>query len=258
MDLDYIKRSAVAAAYEGGRVLRSRFGNLSSIGRKSGLELLTEADVASEAAILEVVRSRFPDHGILAEESGRAGTVGTDFEWIVDPLDGTTNYAHRIPVFAVSIAFAQAGEPSAGVVLNPMTGELFCAVKGEGATLNGQTIRVSPNKGIGESLLATGFPYDIHDCADVVMARLSRCVRSARGIRRMGAASLDLCYVASGRFEGFWEQNLQPWDTAAGSLIAREAGASVTDFSGNAYRVGRGDILATNGNIHDDMLSLLG
>lgn len=256
MDLDYIKRTGIAAAYEGARVLRSHLGNLTTISRKSELELVTEADVAAEAAVLSVIRSRFPDHDILAEESGR--TVGdADRQWIIDPLDGTTNFAHEIPVFAVSIAFALAGEPTAGVVLNPMSGELFCALKGDGATLNGTPIRVSKAETLSESLLATGFPYTVRENIDEIMHRFSRCTRSARGIRRMGAAALDLCYVACGRFDGFWEQTLQPWDTAAGSLIAAEAGALVTDFFGNPYRVGRGDILATNGKIHNDMMSLL-
>jgi myo-inositol-1(or 4)-monophosphatase len=256
MDLEHIKRTAVAAAYQGADVLRSRFGRLSSIKKKNPNDLVTEADTAAEARILATIRAAFPDHAIMAEESGlSAGTA--DHLWIVDPLDGTTNFAHRIGLYAVSIAYALRGEVAVGIVLNPAGGELFTAVAGGGAALNGSPLKVSPVASLSDSLLVTGFPYNIRDCLEPVIQRFSRCLAAAQGIRRLGSAALDLCYVACGKFEGFWEEYLKPWDTAAGMLVAREAGAVVTDFANQPYTLNSAEILATNGRIHREMLALL-
>ena len=247
MDLEHVRRVGIAAAYEGGEVLRSCLGNLSAIGKKGAIDLVTEADIGSENRIIETIRTRFPDHAVLAEESGESpGT--TECQW---------NFAHQIPVFAVSIAFSFQQEIAAGIVFNPVSGELFTAVKGKGAELNGRSIRVSENPAVSESLLVTGFPYNFEEILDAVMGRFRACQRASMGVRRLGAAALDLCYVACGRFDGFWEQNLKPWDTAAGMLIAAEAGGMVTDFRGGAYAVDAPEILATNGRIHREMLSLL-
>ncbi len=178
-------------------------------------------------------------------------------EWIIDPLDGTTNFAHQVGIFAVSIAFAWKGDIVVGVVLNPVSNELFTAVAGEGAYLNGHPINVSKSLSVSESLLVTGFPYNFKEIFDEVIHRFSNCLNVSQGVRRLGSAALDLCFTACGRFDGFWEQNLKPWDTAAGMLIAKEAGCYVTDFSNNQFTVEKKEILATNGKIHEEMLSLL-
>ena len=260
MDIDYIKRTGIAAAYEGGKVLRSYFGQKPEILKKGAIDLVTRADTASEEAIIETIRSRFPDHAILGEESG-LDTGGHENKsqnrWIIDPLDGTTNFAHELGFFSVSIAFERDGEIVIGVVLNPENGELFSAVAGEGAFLNNRPITVSGATSVGESLLVTGFPYDLPPIFHQLQSRFSTCLKNAQGIRRLGSAALDLCYLACGRFDGFWEQNLHPWDTAAGLRIAEEAGARVTDFSNNSFSIDKDEILATNGHIHEEMITML-
>ncbi len=258
MDLENVRRVGIAAAVAGCGVLRSSLGNLSSIDieKKGAIDLVTAADIGSEKEIVQTIRSRFPDHAVLAEESG-AASGDPDCRWIIDPLDGTTNFAHGLPIFAVSIAFSHHGKVKAGVVLNPVSGELFTAVKGKGAELNGRPIRVSASLRVSESLLVTGFPYNFDEIFDAVMRRFQSCLRAARGVRRLGSAALDLCYVACGRFDGFWEENLRPWDTAAGMLIVTEAGGRVTDFKGKSFAVDDREILATNGGIHQELMSLL-
>ncbi len=257
LDLDYVRNVAVGAAYAGAAVLNHYFGKLISIQKKGPSDLVTQADIESEAKIIEVLRYRFPDHDILAEESGFAPSVTSKGLWIIDPLDGTTNFAHHLPFFSISIGFSINSEVMAGVVLNPVSGELFSAVKGKGATLNGRAIRVTAEKQISECLLVTGFPYNPDRNIKTLMRRFENCMRAARGIRRLGSAALDLCFVACGRFDGFWEENLKPWDTAAGTIIAREAGATITDFSGADYQLDMNEILATNGLIHKDMELLM-
>jgi len=256
MDLAPIRRIAVAAAREGAAVLRSRLGRVSDIQKKSPTDLVTEADKASEARILQTIRSAFPDHGILAEESGINGGA-TNMQWIVDPLDGTTNFAHELGVFSVSVAFAMDGQVVVGVVLDPMREELFWAVTGGGAWLNNHRISVSSTESVADSLLVTGFPYNFKEDLDAILRRFTNCLKAAQGMRRLGSAALDLCYVACGRVDGFWEQQLKAWDTAAGILIAREAGARVTDFRDRSFTPGGPDLLATNGKIHQDMISLM-
>ena len=256
MDLTHIKRVGIAAAYKGGGVLMSHYGNVSKIDKKGVIDLVTEADTESERVIIETIQNVFADHAILAEESGLS-TGNTDHQWIIDPLDGTTNFAHQIGLFSISIAFSLKDETVFGLVLSPMTRELFTAVKGEGASLNGRQIEVSTSMAVSESFLVTGFPYNLRDDFDPLMIRFSKCLRAAQGVRRLGSAAIDLCFIACGRFDGFWEQNLKPWDTAAGELIAREAGAIVTDFSNQPFTIYKKEILATNGRIHKEMLSLL-
>lgn len=256
MELEPIKRAGLAAAFKGAMVLRARFGRLLEIRKKDVTDLVTDADLQSEKVIIETIREQFPDHGILAEESGRqAGSNGC--QWIIDPLDGTTNFAHRVGIFAISIAFFKDREALFGLVLNPLSGELFSAVRGLGATLNGQAIQVSTTGHVQDSLLATGFPYNLKPVLPGLTRRFTRCLTAARGIRRLGAAALDLCYVACGRYDGFWEERLKPWDTAAGMLIASEAGARITDFSGRPFAPAMKAILTTNGRIHAEMLALL-
>lgn len=256
MDLNAIRRVAVGAAHQGGEVLRSHFGNLVSVFKKGPIDLVTEADTGSETAVISAIRARFPSHAILAEESGRVDGDPAR-QWIVDPLDGTTNFAHQVPVFSVSVAFAMEGRIAVGVVLNPASGELFTATAGGGAFRNGLPIAVSNTASVSESLLVTGFPYDFKENWTRIGERFARCLHAAQGVRRYGAASLDLCFVACGRFDGFWEENLHPWDTAAGELIVREAGGRATDFSDAPHAPDRPEILATNGRIHSEMLTLL-
>ena len=260
MDLDYIKRTGIAAAYEGGKVLQSYFGQKPEIRKKGAIDLVTCADTESEKAIIETIRSRFPDHAILAEESGLymgGHESRAQNRWIIDPLDGTTNFAHELGFFSVSIAFERDGEVVIGVVLNPVNGELFTAMAGEGAFLNNHPITVSGATSVEESLLATGFPYDLPPLFNQLQTRFSTCLKHAQGIRRLGSAALDLCYLACGRFDGFWEQKLHPWDTAAGLCIAEEAGARITDFSNSSFSIEKDEILATNGHIHAEMITLL-
>lgn len=257
MDLELIKRIATRAAQQAGEVIRPFHGNLKDVRKKGVIDLVTEADIASEKVIIEAIREAFPEHGILAEESGE--TRGDNrFQWIIDPLDGTTNFSHQLDIFAVSIAFALDGLPRVGVVFNPVSGELFEAVSGQGATLNGRTIRVSAQIQMEESLLVTGFPYNFKEMMPRLMTRFGKCLSASQGVRRLGSAALDLCFVACGRFDGFWEENLNPWDTAAGVLVLQEAGGETTDFSGRPFHVDMKEILATNGRIHEEMLSLMG
>jgi myo-inositol-1(or 4)-monophosphatase len=256
INLNTIYQVAIASAYHAGQVLNRYYGQLNHVEKKGAIDLVTEADLESEKAVKTIIQNHFPEHGIIAEESG-IKTSQTPYEWIIDPLDGTTNYAHQIPIFAVSIAFVVNKQPVVGVVLNPVAEDLFTSIKGMGARYNGQSIRVSQTKELSESTLVTGFPYNLREIIDSLMLRFSKCLQSAQAVRRLGAAALDLCYVASGRFEGFWEQNLKPWDTAAGMLIAQEAGAHITNFSNVLYHYEMPEILATNGFIHQELLRCL-
>ncbi len=255
MNSDEIKRTAIAAAYKGSKIISGYFGRFFQINKKGAIDLVTQADLASERLIIKTIRSKFPDHMILAEESGFTGGT-SKYKWIIDPLDGTTNFAHGLGIVSISIAFLADDEIQVGIVLNPFTGELFTAIKGRGANLNGSPIRVSNNSRISDSLLVTGFPYDFKDRRKI-FKRFVSCLKASQGVRRLGSAALDLCFVACGRFDGFWEENLKPWDTAAGVLIAKEAGAIVTDFSGGDFSIEKKEILATNGKIHKKMISLL-
>jgi myo-inositol-1(or 4)-monophosphatase len=256
MDLEHVHSVAISAAFKGAHVLRTHLGKISQINKKGDIDLVTEADLESEKQIISAIQRAYPDHSILAEESG-SNKTNSELRWIIDPLDGTTNYAHQLPIFTISIAFAAKDEILTGIVLNPISAELFSAIKGCGAQLNGRPIKVSSTEKVSQSLLVTGFPYNVKELFDMIMARYSRCLWAARGIRRLGSAALDLCYVACGRFDGFWEQGLKPWDTAAGALIATEAGACITDFANQPFMIESKHILATNGRIHKEMLTIL-
>lgn len=252
------KESAVTrqAIQDAGEILNGLFGNLKRIDKKGEIDLVTEADISSEKAILKVIRENFPDDGILTEESGEIDN-NSERLWMIDPLDGTTNYAHSFPFFAVSIALQVKGEMVLAQVLNPILNEHFEAVKGRGAFLNGRPIKVSQTKTLRESLLATGFPYTIYRDHEGVLDLFTRMIISAQGVRRPGAAAIDLCYVASGRFDGFWEQGLNPWDTAAGSLVVQEAGGILSDYKGNDYSPFQKTIVAANPHIFKEMLEVL-
>jgi myo-inositol-1(or 4)-monophosphatase len=256
MDLNPHMQVATASAYKAARILQSYFGNNPRVRKKDAVEIVTEADTKSEKEIVRTIQGRFPGHEILGEEGGLM-EGSAEYRWVIDPLDGTVNFAHRIPIFSISIALTFRGDIVLGIVLNPMDGELFSAVRGQGAQLNGRPIRVSTAQSVSDSLLVTGFPYDIRRAFEPIMARYGNCLKAAQAVRRLGSAALDLCYVACGRFEAFWEQYLKPWDTAAGALIAAEAGARVTTFADKPYTLDDKEILASNGHIHDEMLRLL-
>jgi myo-inositol-1(or 4)-monophosphatase len=256
MDLEHAKRVGIEAAYSGAKILRDQFGHISRIGQKGAFDLVTEADTASEKKIIQIIRNTFPDHAILAEESG-VNHGNAECQWIIDPLDGTTNYAHRLPIFSIAIALAVQHEIVLGLVLNPMDGELFSAIAGKGAALNGNPIRVTSTATVHQSLLVTGFPYDFSKTIKPIMQRFSVCQNASQGVRRLGSAALDICYVACGRFDAFWEQNLKPWDKAAAAVIATEAGAVITDFANRPFALDQKEILVSNGAIHQEMLSLL-
>jgi len=257
MNLESIKQVGVRAAYRAGKVLNRYYGSTLRVTKKGVIDLVTEADVAAEKIIVETIREVFPDHALLAEESGASGE-NSEHCWIIDPLDGTTNFAHALPFFAVSIAYARTDEVLMGIVFNPVNGEFFSAVHGQGASLNGTPIHASSTKTVSDSLLVTGFPYTVRTTPPTgLLEQFSRCLTSAQGVRRLGSAALDLCYVGCGRFDGFWEENLKPWDTAAGLLVAREAGARVTDYADHPFNFYDKQILATNTHIHQEMVDLL-
>jgi myo-inositol-1(or 4)-monophosphatase len=246
---------ATAIAGEAGRLLKEKLNDIHTIDFKGDIDIVTEADRMSEAMILAAIRRQYPSHDILSEESA-ATHSGSHFRWIVDPLDGTTNYAHGYPVFCVSIALEKEGEVCLGVVYNPMLDEMFCAETGSGAFLNGRRLAVSATATLSHGLLATGFPYDIRESKDNNLNYFVQMARNARAIRRAGAAALDLAYLAAGRFDGFWELKLSPWDTAAGCLLVREAGGLVTDLFGAPFELRSPHVLASNGVLHQAMMAV--
>ncbi|GMR04741.1 MAG: inositol monophosphatase family protein [Thermodesulfobacteriota bacterium] len=251
-----IQKAAIDMARRAGRILKENLGHAGRVEFKGDVNIVTEMDMRSEALIMGEIKKRFPGHGILTEESeGLEAASGK--RWIIDPLDGTTNYSHGLPIFCVSIAFEDAGEVLCGVVYNPMLDELFTAQRGKGALLNGKRIKISKTARLDRSLIATGFPYDLRVSKQNNFDHFKNFSLRSQAIRRAGSAALDLCYVASGRFDGFWEMKLSPWDTAAASLIVTEAGGRVTDFEGNDFSNYRPECLASNGLIHGAMLDVL-
>ncbi|MBI3596046.1 MAG: inositol monophosphatase [Nitrospirae bacterium] len=255
-----LRNTAIQAARAAGKVLRKFFATEIRIDFKGEVNLVTEADRAAEVVIVRTIRKRFPDHRFLAEEGGEHATaesIGSDHRWIVDPLDGTTNFAHSFPMFCVSIGLEIRGEIVQGVVYDPLREEMFLAEKGKGATRNGHRIHVSKVEKLNAGLLVTGFAYDVREDLMNNLDHFANFSLRAQGVRRTGSAALDLCYVACGRFDGFWEMKLSPWDTAAGFLIATEAGATVTDFGNRPYQIYLKEILATNGKIHREMIEVL-
>jgi len=249
---------AIETARDAGHLLLEKFGRITAITKKGDINLVTEADLASEALIIERIKSHHPKHAILAEEAGDAVVIDgeTEWKWIIDPLDGTTNYAHGYPCFAVTIALESKGEIVIGVTYDPTRNELFAAEKGQGATLNGKPIRVSATEKLSESLIVTGFPYDFKRKDDFAR-HLTAFLMQSRGVRRDGSAAIDMAYVACGRFDGFWEEGLNPWDMAAGRLLIEEAGGWVTDYNGDAFSIYFPPLCASNGKIHTEMLAVL-
>lgn len=243
---------ATSAALAAGAVLEKHWGNLADIQEKgSGGDLVTEVDKASEAVLLEALQRHLPEHGILAEESGQINVDESNpYLWAIDPLDGTTNYAHGYPVACVSVGLLIRGKPEVGVIYNPFHQELFQAAKGCGATLNHRPIRVSQTAQLSQSLLATGFAYDRQKTPDNNYAEFCYLTHQTQGVRRAGAAALDLVSVACGRYDGYWERGIKPWDVVAGIIIVEEAGGVVTAYDGSPLDLKSGRILATNGVLH--------
>jgi len=257
-ELDTVLTIAGQAALAGGTIIKKLYGKPHTIRHKGAIDLVTEADVASETAILAKITKNFPGHAVLAEES-RAVYNGPAKgpTWIIDPLDGTTNFAHSFPFFGVSIGYVVDGEPQAGVVFCPLQDELFCTIKGKGAWLNGQQVHVTIEDDLQKSLVGTGFPYDVGSTLEQVARTMRNVLPRVQDVRRAGAAALDLAFVACGRLDGFWEMNLKPWDTAAGVLLVLEAGGRLSNFSGQPFNLFFPEIIASNGRIHGQLESLV-
>jgi myo-inositol-1(or 4)-monophosphatase len=241
-----------AMAREAGGLIMGYFRQHVKIEYKGAVDLVTVADRESEALILQRIRRQFPAHDVMGEEGARIET-GSEYKWYVDPLDGTTNFAHGYPVFCVSLAVERSGKRIAGVIYDPTRDEMFTAALGSGAQLNGEPIHVSSTTNLGECLIATGFPSQKRHKNPNIYFYHQLTLRT-HGVRRAGSAALDLCNVASGRYDGFWEFNLNPWDTAAGVLIVQEAGGTATDFSGGEFQIASRETLATNGLVHDALM----
>ena len=270
LELKNFLKIAIEAVKEAGKIQEEKFGENFKIEHKGEINLVTEVDYQCEKAIIDIIKRDYPEHEILTEEAGsvkglppshspltKGGQMEGKYKWIIDPLDGTTNYAHSYPCFCASVGLEIDGEIVAGAVYNPMIDELFTSIKGEGAYLNGNRIRVSKIGDINKSLLATGFPYDIRESKENNLNHFCNFAVRAQAIRRPGSAVLDLCYLAAGRFDGFWELKLYPWDMAASSLIVKEAGGMITDFKGGEFSIYKGEMLATNGLIHKEMIEIL-
>ena len=249
--------TAVQAVLAAGDLQMARFGTDLRVAKKGAIDLVTEVDVAVERTFRAMVAERFPDHVVLAEELGASGPTAGKYCWIFDPLDGTTNYAHGLPVFASSLALEIDGVVSVGAVYDPTRRELFTATLGGGAYLNGVPLRVSPVVTLVDAMLVTGFPYTIHQAHEQLVSLFSAFLSKAQAVRRLGSAALDLCYVAAGRMDGFWEQHLKPWDVAAGALMLTEAGGSITGLDGSPFDVRLGQLVASNGLLHPALLDVV-
>lgn len=251
----YIKAAGYIAEIAG-IMLQEKIRSTLNIEHKGRIDIVTEMDKKSEELITGFLMEKFPDHSFVAEEGTKVdGDSG--FVWFIDPLDGTSNYAHNIPWYAVSIGLHKDGAPFAGVVHNPANGEMFTAQAGEGVFLNGEPIKTSDRGELSQCVFATGFPYYIKERPERVMANLQKFLVNTHGVRRFGAAALDLAYVAAGIYDGFWEEGLKPWDTAAGILMVMEAGGKVSDYCGDNYNIRKDTIVASNGKIHSAMVELI-
>ncbi len=249
-----LKSTLIRAAQAGAGVIQEFFEKELRISNKEGVNnLVTEADHASEKTVIDIIKTDFPDHLILSEEIGELGTL-SEYRWIIDPIDGTVNFANKIPICCISIALEHNHEIIMGVVYNPFMQEFFFAQKGQGAYLNDKRIQVSSKAEVLHSCLVTGFPYTYLDMPNGPLQIFERFIRKGIPVRRLGSAAIDLCWVAAGRFDGFYEMNLQAWDSAAGFHIVEEAGGRVTDFKGNKFSPHQTFVVATNGHIHDEML----
>ena len=258
--LEKLQQVGIEAARIGAKILCHYASEGFQVERKdpsNTINLVTQADKESERAIVEFIQSKFPTHQILAEEEGVHSAQASPYKWIIDPLDGTTNFTHRFPMYNVSIGLEYQGQCIVGVVVDPTREELFSAISGQGAMLNGQSIGVSRVPQLDQALLVTGFGYDIRENPQNNLEEFRNFALRAQGMRRTGTAAIDLCYVACGRLDGFWELNLNPWDTAAGIVIVQEAGGRVTDYQGMPFSVYQNQLVASNGLIHQEMLEVL-
>ncbi|MGH9312978.1 MAG: inositol monophosphatase family protein [Vicinamibacterales bacterium] len=249
--------TAVEAVVRAGDIQMTRFGSGVRVDKKGAIDLVTDVDLEVERMFRAMIAERFPDHHVLAEELGGAEAAGEGHTWVFDPLDGTTNYAHGFPIFCSSLALEIDGRVEIGAVYDPTRKELFTAERGQGARLNGAPMRVSAAGELIDSLLCTGFPYDVHGAIDEIVGLFAAFVGRARAVRRLGSAAIDLCYVAAGRLDGFWEQRLQPWDIAAGTLLVEEAGGTVSLYDGSPFASRAGQVVASNGRIHAYMLATI-
>jgi len=249
--------TAVEAVLRAGDIQMASFGASIEVSKKGAIDLVTEVDFAVERMFRAMIAERFPDHTVLAEELGSAGQREGRFCWIFDPLDGTTNYAHGLPVFASSLALEIEGVVTVGAIYDPTRKELFTASLGGGAYLNGVPMRVSSTPTLLDALLVTGFPYTVHQASEELVSLFAAFLSEAQAVRRLGSAALDLCYVAAGRMDGFWEQHLKPWDMAAGALMLTEAGGRITAVDGSRFDLRKGQLMASNGVIHDALLDVV-
>ncbi len=250
-ELEVARRAALA----GGAVLKGRSGLAGEVRHKGFRDLVSELDLASQERVVALIRAAFPDHHIWAEEDETGGELSGPV-WLIDPLDGTTNFVHGLPAYCVSVALSVDGELVVGAIYDPERDELFSAAAGQGAWLGDTAIAVSKAASLAEALLVTGFPYDVENHIEETMLRFRRALLASQGVRRLGSAAMDLAYVACGRMDAFWEAGLKPWDMAAGALIVREAGGAVSDLDGGEYDLLSGRVLASNGRIHDQMIEI--
>jgi len=256
MQLDDLQVIAIQAVRESGEIQKEWLRKDKRIEFKGAINLVTEVDRRCEQRIVEIITKALPEHNILTEETPMP-ELPSPYRWIIDPLDGTTNYAHGYPCFCTSIALELEGKIVLGAIYDPLLDELFTAQKGKGAFLNGERIAVSATDRLTNALICTGFPYDLRESTVNNLDHFNNLIMEARAIRRDGSAALDLCYVAAGRFDGFWELKLQPWDVAAGKLLVEEAGGTVTDFRGDPLDIYGQQLLASNGRIHEEMIRVL-
>ena len=251
--------TAAEIVLRAGDIQMSRRESGFRVDKKGTIDLVTEVDLECERMCRDILAERFPDHDVLAEEMSSSPTEPpkSTHRWVFDPLDGTTNYAHGLPIFCASLALEIDGRPEAAAIYDPTRRELFTAERGEGAYLNGSRLHVSSAERLIDSLLVTGFPYDVHKRAGDLVGLFGAFLATARAVRRLGSAALDLCYVAAGRFDGFWEQHLKPWDVSAGALLVTEAGGRVTGMDGSAFAPAAAHLVATNGHLHDEVLAVI-
>jgi myo-inositol-1(or 4)-monophosphatase len=251
--------TAIEAVRRAGRMQLDALGGAFAVRKKGVIDLVTEVDVAIERAFRALVAERYPDHDVLGEELGApaAERPAARHCWIFDPIDGTTNFAHGLPIFCASLALEIDGRVTLAAVYDPTRDELFTAERGRGAWLNGERLTVSTNDRLVDSLLVTGFPYTVHEDADEMLGLFGAFISASRAVRRLGSAALDVCYVAAGRMEGFWERGLGAWDIAAAALLVEEAGGRVSDLDGGPFVLRSGRLLASNGRVHDEMLAII-